>query len=599
MNFATMKISTRLYGGFLLVLAFMVASTLYGLSRMADINQHMVEITDVNNVEGDLLTSMQLSLEDRRIALGNVALLTEPAAMQAELDRIKKQEKIYSDAESKLNQMFATEPSTQPEERAGMVKIKKMEAAALPPMEKAAKLGFANQADEATKAMLTEVRPAHAAWFGALSEMVALESKLNDDATRDAKASYESAKLAMLIFGAVALVLGLTVAFLIVRQLTSQLGGEPGEVAEIAERIAAGDLSREVTTGARDTSSALFAMRSMRDNLVGIVSGVRSNAEGVATASAQIAQGNSDLSGRTEEQASALEQTAASMEQLSSAVVQNAENARQANQLSISASGVAAQGGQVVAEVVETMKGINDSSRRIADIIGVIDGIAFQTNILALNAAVEAARAGEQGRGFAVVATEVRNLAGRSAEAAKEIKRLISTSVERVEQGTALVDKAGATMAEVVQSIRRVTDIMGEISAASSEQSQGVKQVGEAVTQMDQATQQNAALVEESAAAAGSLNTQAAELVSAVAVFKLPGDGARASATLSRHAAAAPKPVVRTPAPARKAVNKPALAPKLAVAPPSRAKAEKPPAEPRKPAFASASAGGESDWESF
>jgi methyl-accepting chemotaxis protein len=253
----------------------------------------------------------------------------------------------------------------------------------------------------------------------------------------------------------------------------------------------------------------------------GVLAQVRGSADSVANASTEIAQGNHDLSARTEHQASALEETAASMEELNSTVQQNAENARQANQLAKNASTVAIQGGEVVGQVVETMKGINDSSRKISDIISVIDGIAFQTNILALNAAVEAARAGEQGRGFAVVASEVRSLAGRSADAAKEIKTLINASVERVEQGTALVDKAGVTMSEVVTSIRRVTDIMSEISAASSEQSAGVAQVGEAVNSMDQATQQNAALVEEMAAAASSLKSQANELVDVVGVFKL------------------------------------------------------------------------------
>ncbi|APW38218.1 hypothetical protein RD110_14260 [Rhodoferax koreense] len=598
-----MKMRTRLYGGFLVILALMVASTLFGLNRMADINQRMVEITDVNNVEADFLTAMQLSVEDRMIALANVALLTEDAAMQREMDRIKAQEKIYSDAETKLNQMFATIPSTQPQELAGMVKIKKLEAAALPAMAKAAKAGLANQAEASTRAMLDDVRPAHDAWFAALSEMVTLEARLNDEATTEAKASYASARTGMLALGAVALVLGLAIAFLITRQLTRQLGGEPQDVAGIAERIAAGDLSREVATAPGDQASVLFAMRTMRDNLVGIVSGVRRNAEGVATASAQIAQGNSDLSGRTEEQASALQQTASSMEELSSTVTQNAENARQANQLAMNASRVAVEGGEVVAQVVDTMKGINDSSRKIGDIIGVIDGIAFQTNILALNAAVEAARAGEQGRGFAVVASEVRGLAGRSAEAAKEIKLLISASVDRVAQGTALVDKAGVTMTEVVQSIRRVTDIMGEISAASTEQSQGVGQVGEAVAQMDQATQQNAALVEESAAAAGSLNTQASELVQAVAVFKLPGDtpggrDVRPSPAAPKAAPIQPKPT-KPPTVPNNVVGKP----KLVVVPPAVGPAQpaKPPAriqaQPRPSAPPTANADG--DWESF
>jgi methyl-accepting chemotaxis protein len=290
----------------------------------------------------------------------------------------------------------------------------------------------------------------------------------------------------------------------------------------VADHVRDGDLAYSVQDDAHDEFSPLLAsLGEMQASLSRIVSNVRQSSESVSTASAEIAQGNQDLSARTESQASALEETAASMEELSSTVKQNADNARQANQLAQSASTVAVQGGEVVAQVVSTMKGISDSSKKIADIIGVIDGIAFQTNILALNAAVEAARAGEQGRGFAVVASEVRNLAGRSADAAKEIKTLINDSVGRVEQGTTLVDRAGQTMSEIVGSIKRVTDIMGEISAASVEQSAGVSQVGEAVTQMDQATQQNAALVEEMAAAASSLRTQSQELVQAVAVFKL------------------------------------------------------------------------------
>jgi len=318
------------------------------------------------------------------------------------------------------------------------------------------------------------------------------------------------------VLGALLVALGL----LITRSLTRQLGGEPGDANAIMHRMAAGDLTVDIDLRAGDTASVLHGVKTMRDNLRHIVGQVRTGSDSVANASTEIAQGNQDLSARTESQASALEETAASMEELSSTVKQNADNARQANQLAQSASSVAVQGGQVVGQVVDTMKGISDSSRKIADIINVIDGIAFQTNILALNAAVEAARAGEQGRGFAVVAGEVRSLAGRSAEAAKEIKALINDSVERVEQGSALVDQAGSTMQEVVSSIQRVTDIMGEISAASGEQSAGVAQVGEAVQQMDQATQQNAALVEQMAAAATSLRSQAGELVAAVSVFQ-------------------------------------------------------------------------------
>ena len=294
----------------------------------------------------------------------------------------------------------------------------------------------------------------------------------------------------------------------------------------ITERVAQGDLTQNIDAPGRDElAQLLHALHRMQTHLAGVVATVRHGSESVSTASSEIAQGNHDLSARTESQASALQQTAASMEELSSTVMQNADNARLGNQLAQNASSVAVRGGQVVSQVVDTMKGISDSSKKIADIINVIDGIAFQTNILALNAAVEAARAGEQGRGFAVVATEVRSLAGRSADAAKEIKKLINESVTRVDQGSQLVDQAGSTMQEVVSSIRQVTDIMGEISSASSEQSSGVAQVGDAVTQMDQATQQNAAMVEQMAAAASSLNGQAQDLVQAVAVFKLKSQG--------------------------------------------------------------------------
>ncbi|MDG5977967.1 methyl-accepting chemotaxis sensory transducer with Cache sensor [Hydrogenophaga taeniospiralis CCUG 15921] len=320
---------------------------------------------------------------------------------------------------------------------------------------------------------------------------------------------------------ALALALALLgVGLLISRSIVRQLGGEPALASAITERIAQGDLSVNVPIRAGDTHSLMHSLRSMRDNMADIVSRVRQGSESVAMASTEIAQGNHDLSGRTESQASALEQTAASMEELGSTVRQNADNARQANSLAQSASSVAVQGGEVVGQVVDNMKAIHTSSQKISDIISVIDGIAFQTNILALNAAVEAARAGEQGRGFAVVAGEVRLLAGRSAEAAKEIKTLIANSVDHVEQGSALVDRARSTMQDVVQSIRQVTDIVAEISAASTEQSSAVGQVSDAVTQMDQNTQQNAAMVEQIASAASSLKSQAGDLVQTVAAFR-------------------------------------------------------------------------------
>jgi len=314
------------------------------------------------------------------------------------------------------------------------------------------------------------------------------------------------------------LVAAVWLSWVFIRSITNPVN----EALQVAHAVAEGDLRVKVQVhGDNELGQLIQALSTMRDNLARVVQQVLKGSDSVATASAEIAQGDNDLSGRTETQASALEQTSASMEELGATVQQNAERAHQANQLAQNASAVAAKGGEVVGQVVHTMKDINDSSRRIADIIGVIDGIAFQTNILALNAAVEAARAGEQGRGFAVVASEVRSLAGRSAEAAKEIKELISASVQRVEQGSALVDQAGGTMSEVVTAIRRVTDIVGEISDSSTEQAQGVSQVVEAVAQMDRTTQQNAALVEEIAAAANSLRSQADSLVQTVSVFKL------------------------------------------------------------------------------
>ncbi len=398
------------------------------------------------------------------------------------------------------------------------------------------------QSSAATQALFRGASRTHFYEMDAtVGRLVEINSAGSEAAYQTAKHTYDEARTWIFAVIGLAIALACALAWWIVRNVTRQLGGEPADAAALAQRVAEGDLSVPINLRAGDTVSLMAALKKMQDSLSGVVATVRSNAESVATASTQIAQGNNDLSGRTEEQASALEETAASMEELGSTVRQNADNAMQGNQLALNASTVAARGGEVVSQVVDTMKGINDSSKKIADIISVIDGIAFQTNILALNAAVEAARAGEQGRGFAVVASEVRSLAQRSAEAAKEIKGLITASVERVLQGSVLVDQAGTTMSEVVSAIKRVTDIMGEISSASTEQSAGVAQIGEAVTQMDQATQQNAALVEQSAAAAESLKGQAQQLVSAVAVFKL-AQGQHAAAVVAQQATAPVRP---------------------------------------------------------
>jgi methyl-accepting chemotaxis protein len=427
----------------------------------------------------------------------------------------------------------------------------------------------ANDIASAYRVMTEKIRPLYAPVQSGIDALTKLQLDVAKQEYTHAAARYDTirlASIAMIIASVLfAALLGLTLVRGISQALQQAIGA--------ANAVAQGDLGHAIQARGKDEVAQLLdALARMQDALRKVVSRVRHGSESVASASAQIASGNSDLSARTESQASALEETAASMEELGSTVKQNADNARQANQLAQSASTVAIKGGEVVAQVVDTMKGINDSSRKINDIISVIDGIAFQTNILALNAAVEAARAGEQGRGFAVVASEVRSLAGRSAEAAKEIKTLITDSVSRVEQGTALVDQAGTTMTEVVGSIRRVTDIMGEISAASSEQSAGVGQIGEAVTQMDHATQQNAALVEEMAAAAASLRAQAQDLVQTVAVFKLSAQDTQAAyraapsaptaqAVAPRQVAAASKPATPTKAPAAK-LSAPKPAPK-------------------------------------
>jgi methyl-accepting chemotaxis protein len=332
---------------------------------------------------------------------------------------------------------------------------------------------------------------------------------------------FEAIRLTAIIVTVLGLMSAMVFGWMTVRYISRQLGGEPVDVARIAQAIAQGDLTQEIALKNNDQSSLLFSMKEMNSNLANVVSQVRGATDTIATSSSQIATGNMDLSSRTEEQASSLEETAASLEELTSNVRQNADNARQASQLASSASEVAVKGGSVVAEVVSTMGSINASSKRIVDIISVIDSIAFQTNILALNAAVEAARAGEQGRGFAVVASEVRNLAQRSASAAKEIKSLIDHSVQQVNLGAKLVDEAGITMQEVVNSVQRVSNIINDISNASTEQSSGIDQINVAVSGMDNVTQQNAALVEEAAAAAAALEDQAEQLSSLVNTFKL------------------------------------------------------------------------------
>jgi methyl-accepting chemotaxis protein len=529
-----MKVGIRLGLGFGLVLVLLLLVALLGVFNMSTIHAKLERIVNENTVKTALVSEMSEAVHIVARVSRSVVLLNELPAIRAEMEKVAKERARYNAALEQLGKMPATPKGLEIRERiVGLQKI------ARPYNDKVAELALANQDQQATEILMTQAGPATQAWQDAMDEYAALQKQTNRYDADEASAAYQRARTLMLILSGLAVVVGAVAAARIASGLLRQLGGEPDYAAEIAGRIAAGDLTVVVDTRSNDSHSMLHAMKMMRDALARIVAEVRVGTETIASASTQIASGNQDLSARTEQQASSLEETASSMEELTSAVRANNDNARQANQLAQSASEVARQGGAVVSQVVDTMGAINDSSRKIVDIISVIDGIAFQTNILALNAAVEAARAGEQGRGFAVVASEVRTLAQRSASAAKEIKELIGNSVEKVEIGSKLVEQAGQTMEQVVNSVRRVTDIMAEISTAGDEQSAGIEQINQAVSQMDTVTQQNAALVEEAAAAAEAMQQQAANLERVVSVFRLDGE----------QRAVAPATAVRSTAP--------------------------------------------------
>ena len=596
-----MSVGSQLYGAFAVVLVMMAALGAVALQALVHEDQQARELSEKWMHGVGLLAEARLAVLDAR-EMEVKHSRTNDRSYHAEYE-----EKITASAKAATDALGAYRAIVAGDEDA---KLLATTAKAWASYEKAAqqviKLGrdklqqdAADISDGAASMALDET-------LGALTEITKFNFAGGEAAAAQANATFVQARGAVLGLLAVALLLGAAMALVITRHLRAQLGGEPSAAVKLASAVASGDLTTAVPLAPGDTGSLMAQLVAMQRSLVGAVSAVRQGSENVASASAQIAQGNQDLATRTEEQASALQKTASTMEQLGSTVTTNADNARQANQQAIGASTVAVKGGEVVGQVVETMRTINDSSKKIADIISVIDGIAFQTNILALNAAVEAARAGEQGRGFAVVAAEVRSLAQRSAEAAKEIKTLISASVERVEQGTTLVDQAGRTMDEIVGAIKRVTDIVGEISHASAEQSAGVAQVGDAVSQMDRATQQNAAMVEQSTAAAMDLQRQAQQLVQAVAVFKLQAGEHRAlAATPARapvHTPSVGKPA--TPAP------KPAPTPAAASAsPPAQVERRGPnratnvarlPARPATEAAAPATArDGTDDWETF
>ena len=513
------KISTKLIGSFAVLLIMMVFLGGFSVFQLNRMNDATTEISTNWLVSTRLATELNTNTSDFRIGEMSHILSTTESDMRRfekeiadvlatfERNRIAFVKVISSPEEQKMYDDFSRKWETYLAEHRRLITLSSM-----------------NKKEEAFAGMNGLSKQLFDEVNAKLVEIVRLNVNGGNDASTEAGRIFTLSNTLIMATLLIAITVGIVIAVALTRSLLAQLGGEPSCAVGIMQKIAHGDLTSQITVDTKYPKSILCAIKEMQDNLTKIVSEVRGSSGSIDASSAEVAQGTMDLSQRTEEQASSLEETASSMEELTSTVKQNADNARQASQLAAGASEVAVKGGEVVGQVVQTMSAINESSKKIVDIISVIDGIAFQTNILALNAAVEAARAGEQGRGFAVVATEVRTLAQRSAAAAKEIKELISDSVAKVEDGSRLVDEAGATMTEIVEAVKRVTDIMTEISAASQEQSSGIEQVNQAVTQMDEATQQNAALVEEAAAATASMKEQSQVLTRTVGAFRLIGD---------------------------------------------------------------------------
>ncbi len=513
MSTGSMKLRTRLAMGVGAVALFFAVALMVALSGMQNVKGRFETFIEQDQELLQALTEMYAQGLQMGQALRNIAI--DPANKTGH-QNLEAARTAFKDANASALRLAATSPETLKVLR----EIAELRETQTPIQAKIVAAALTNQAN-AFALLNAEETPT---WRQMRSRLQDLMKARREEVAVGKAAMVQFTQRVLMVslaLGLAALVAGSAIAIWLTRSVLRRLGGEPDVVAAITHRIAGGDLTADVATREGDNASLLASVKTMQDGLRRTVGQIKTSVEAITTGTTEIAAGNQDLSQRTEEQASSLEETASSMEELTSTVKQNADNARQANQLAASASEIAVKGGAVVGDVVSTMGAISESSKKIADIIGVIDGIAFQTNILALNAAVEAARAGEQGRGFAVVAGEVRNLAQRSAAAAKEIKALIEDSVGKVDSGTKLVDQAGHTMEEVVSSIKRVTDIMAEITAASQEQSSGIEQVNQAVTQMDQVTQQNAALVEEAAAAAESMQQQAHQLAGAVAVFKL------------------------------------------------------------------------------
>ena len=537
------RIGTRLWIGFVVMLAVVVLLLVVANWINAKNKEHLVEGLASANGKSLLVAELKNASLETGIALRNIVLQADTSLLDKDEARVKAQQKAYEGAREQL-----TSVSLNDVEKRALSDIDQVNKEMNAAIKEAISMARASNRDGAEKYILTTTDTLNQKVLAAINKLVDLEQAQVSATLDGALAQYTKLFWVLIIFGILAVGVGIVSAYVITGSIVSPLHG----AITIAKKAAMGELTAQVNvTGSDEIAELLQALKDMNISLAKTVGEVRAGTDTITIASREIASGNADLSSRTESQASSLEETVSSMEQLTDTVRQNADNARQANQLAVSASAVAAQGGQIVAQVVGTMGSIKESSRKIVDIIGVIDGIAFQTNILALNAAVEAARAGEQGRGFAVVAAEVRNLAQRSAGAAKEIKLLIGDSVEKVDAGSQLVDQAGQTMGLIVTSVKQVADIMSEITAASQEQSVGIEEVNRAIGQMDEMTQQNAALVEEAAAAAQSMQDQAYQLSQAVSIFKLGK-----SVTAPALAGAAVSVLTSLPAPPRHQTRK-------------------------------------------
>ena len=525
MNIKKLRIGQRLALGFGVVIALLIMLASLAYLRIASMNGEITLLVNDRYPKTVIANTIKADLNEMTRNMLNVLIMTDPGQIKKELANIDDKNKSTNAAIASLEKII-----NETQGREHLTAIIALRDKFLPIQNTFVALINRDEKEEAMLKLLFSVRPLQTKYFAQIDNFIGYQNMRMEQSGAQSTLAANRTGFLILMLAAIASVLSVLVGFFVSRSITAPLN----EAVTIAKHVADGDLTSTIAIKTFDETGALMqALKDMNESLSKIVGEVRFGTETIASASSMIASGNQDLSSRTELQASSLQQTAASMFDLTNAVRKNADNAHQANQLAVSASEVAVKGGVVVGQVIDTMSSINDSSRKIVDIIGVIDGIAFQTNILALNAAVEAARAGEQGRGFAVVATEVRSLAQRSAGAAKEIKSLIGDSVDKVETGSKLVRQAGITMDEVVASVARVTEIMGQITAASKQQSDDILQVNQAIGQMDEVTQQNAALVEEATASAESMQDQAVKLAQTVSVFKLPGRNASVAAVMA------------------------------------------------------------------